>query len=255
MISWRWQQDAFLPCDSIPLADRGFRYGMSFFESFPIVDSRPMHLEAHLARLRDACAEHDFPCDDAALRAVRPHLHVAGHDGWARLYVTAGAGPATAPAKDGGVYLLVEARPRSSAPTAYDVQLADEICHPLFGGMKTANYWANLNTLRRAERNGAHEALLFNERAELVSACCANVFVVRDGIVRTPNAACGARRGVIRELVLKRMSVEETSLFVHDVLQSDEIFLTNSWIQVMPVATVQGRELSSQTVALSLRDL
>ncbi len=69
-----------------------------------------------------------------------------------------------------------------------------------------------------------------NAHAELVSACCANVFVVRDGRVRTPALACGARDGVTRERVMQQIQVEECSLFIADVLSADELFLTNSWV-------------------------
>jgi 4-amino-4-deoxychorismate lyase len=90
--------------------------------------------------------------------------------------------------------------------------------------------------------------LLFNDRAELVSACCANVFVVRDEQVSTPSRSTGARAGVIREWVIGRRKVEERRLRREDVLNADEIFLTNSWIGVMPVATLEGRPLGPRSV-------
>jgi branched-subunit amino acid aminotransferase/4-amino-4-deoxychorismate lyase len=53
---------------------------------------------------------------------------------------------------------------------------------------------------------------------------------------------------VIREWVIGRRKVEERRLFREDVLRADEIFLTNSWIGVMPVATLEGRPLGPRSI-------
>ena len=118
----------------------------------------------------------------------------------------------------------------------------------VFSGLKTANYWFNCDALGRARRLGYDETLLFNDRAELVSGCMANVFIVRDEKLATPPRSSGARAGVIREWVIGRRKVEERRLRREDVVNADEIFLTNSWIGVMPVATVEGRPLGHRSV-------
>jgi branched-subunit amino acid aminotransferase/4-amino-4-deoxychorismate lyase len=58
---------------------------------------------------------------------------------------------------------------------------------------------------------------------------------------------------VIRREVLRRVDARECSLFLEDVLSADEIFLTNSWIGVMPVEALGGRKLPSTAVAAGLR--
>jgi 4-amino-4-deoxychorismate lyase len=87
---------------------------------------------------------------------------------------------------------------------------------------------------------------------ELVSACCANVFVVHDDRIATPPRSSGARAGVIREWVIARRKVEERRLRREDVVNADEIFLTNSWLGVMPVATVEGRPLGHRSIGPKL---
>ena len=89
-------------------------------------------------------------------------------------------------------------------------------------------------------------------RAELVSACMANVFVVRDDRISTPARSSGARAGVIREWVIGRRKVEERRLRREDVVNADEIFLTSSWIGVRPVATVEGRPLGARIIGPKL---
>ena len=249
MNAWRWAGAAFEPCDSLPLTDRGFRYGMAVFESLRVAGGEAEFFEKHLARLVQACAEREFALDESALRAAPALFHSAARDGFARLYVTAGDGPPTAPAAQPRVFVFIEDRAAPDADDAWALTLHDESYHAPFGGLKTANYWFNTDALAQARRRGFDEALLFNDRAELVSACCANVFLRHGDRLATPARSSGARAGVIREWVIARRKVEERRLRREDVTSADEIFLTNSWLGVQPVATLEGRPLGPRTLA------
>ena len=251
MSTWIWNGTEFERADVVPVSDRGFRYGMSVFESIRVANGSPQFLDAHLHRLRAACFDRDFPVAEEALDRSR---HLFGADlasGWARIYVTAGDGSPTAPVSTCRIILMIEPRERSLQP-AFKLGFASDICHPPFGGLKTGNYWANIDHLQRAQQRGLDEALLFNERAELVSACFANVFLVHGGRIRTPSTHCGARDGVVREWVMQQRAVESVSLFIGDVHAADEIFLTSSWIGVMPVKSLNGTVMCAQTVAAEL---
>ncbi len=248
---WTWIHQGFVPCEAVPLSDRGFRYGMSVFESIRIANGVAQYLPEHLALLGKACVDRRFHCDETIFGAVGELLVNCGMDGLARIYVTAGDGTATSPADEARVFVYVEARERPAQGT-YQIGMGDEMCFPLFGGLKTANYWMSLDLLWRAQGRGLDEVLLFNGRAELVSACMANVFVVHGGTVRTPSTQCGARAGVIRGTVLERLEVQEASLFVGDVMSADEIFLTNSWIGIVPVSSVSGHVLPSRRISAQL---
>lgn len=242
--SWHWTGTAFAPCDSLPLTDRGFRYGMAVFESLRVARGEAEFFEQHLARLVQACGEREFAVEETALRAAAPLFQNMARDGFARLYVTAGDGALTAPAPQPRVFVFLEDRAAPDPDDAWELTLHEETDHPLFGGLKTANYWFHADALARARQRGFDEALLFNDRAELISACCANVFLLHGDRLSTPARSSGARAGVIREWVIARRKVEERRLRREDVTTADEIFLTNSWIGVQPVATVEGRPLA-----------
>jgi branched-subunit amino acid aminotransferase/4-amino-4-deoxychorismate lyase len=247
MNSWVWTGRAFEDVDSVPISDRGFRYGMSVFESLRVTAGTPEFFEKHTARLIQACAEREIALDERSLPQV-PELFGA-QSGFARIYVTAGDGAPTAEATAPRVIVFIEDRTPPKPDDPWEIGLHDESYHAPFGGMKTANYWFNCDALAHARRRKFDEALLFNDRAELVSACMANVFIVRDDRISTPPRSSGARAGVIREWVTGRRKVEERRLRREDVVNADEIFLTNSWIGVMPVATLEGRPLGVRTVA------
>lgn len=253
MFSWIWRDGAFVACDSLPLTDRGFRYGMAVFESVRVWKSVPLFWQEHRDRLQLACEDRQFHLLDGCLEAAVELLRKQGLDGFARIYVTAGDGSVADPATTCRTFLLLEQR---ALPTAesYHLAMPHESHQPLFGGLKTANYWSNVDVLQRALRRGRDEALLFNEHAELVSACMGNVFLVNGGKVSTPDLACGARDGVVREWVLNQVEARQGSLFVEDVERSDEVFICNSWIGIMPVHTIDDRKLPSTSFATRLRE-
>jgi branched-subunit amino acid aminotransferase/4-amino-4-deoxychorismate lyase len=288
MKTWHWTGTDYKTCKSVPLTDRGFRYGMSVFESLRVGPAGGVEFfDKHLSRLIQGCAEREIPVEDSALAAAealladawkteakktdgkgetekgkkgaspgprvpaspRPHSASAG---FARLYVTAGDGSPADPAAHPRIFVFLEPRTPPDPDDPWEVGLYDESYQPVFGGLKTANYWFNCDALGQAHRRKLNETLLFNDRAELVSACCANVFLVRDDRLCTPPRSSGCRSGVIREWVIARRKVEERRLRREDVVNAEEIFLTNSWIGVMPVATVEGRPLGHRMIGPKL---
>jgi 4-amino-4-deoxychorismate lyase len=253
MQSWSWRPPAFVPCEVIPVSDRGFRYGMAVFESVRVSKGRALFADAHAARLETACKHRGFHFDRQMYAEAMQNLQKQGHDGFARLYVTAGDGSVADPALSCRVFLMLENRSRPHVD-AYDVALPLDSHQAIFGGLKTANYWPNIDALQRAVAQGKQEAILFNEHGELFSACMGNVFVISNGEVKTPNLACGARDGVIREWVSQQVPVRETSIFLADVRAADELFITNSWIGVMPVASLDSRKLPSRAIGTKLQD-
>ncbi len=252
MKSWHWTGQRFTRCRSVPLSDRGFRYGMALFESLRVTRGEPEFFDQHLARLLSACAEREFVVEESAFAAAARTLRSAGSDGFARLYVTAGDGAPGGAADSPRIFLLLEHREAPNPDDPWEVTLHEDTYRAPFGGLKTANYWFNTDALARARRRRFDEALLFNDFGELVSACMANVFLVRDDRLCTPRRSSGARQGVIREWVIHRRKVEERRLRREDVLAADELFLTGSWIGVMPVATIEGRPLGRRSIAPKL---
>lgn len=234
---------------SVPLSDRGFRYGMSVFESLRVTAGVAEFFEKHTARLVQACAAREIALDESALEQVSTLFAPDSRNGFARIYVTAGDGAPSASAEHSRLFVFIEDRTPPEPDDVWEIGLHDESYHAPFGGLKTANYWLNCDALARARRRGLDEALLFNDRAELVSACCANVFLVHGDHLLTPPKSCGCRAGVIREWVINRRKTQERRLRREDVLSADEIFLTNSWIGVLPVATVEGRPLGRRQIA------
>jgi len=239
-----WNGSAFIPCASVPLTDRGFRYGLALFESLAIRNGRAEFLDAHLARLEAAALQCGWPLDPVILARAGEALSQLGSPAFARIYVTAGDGAPTAPVTQPRVFLFAEPR-EAPAAQAIAVRTHPEPFLPVLGGLKTANYWANIAALQTAQAAGCDEALLFNPREELVSACMANVFVALDGQLVTPPLSSGARAGVTREWVMQRRAVSERIITREDLQHATHCFLTSCWAGVKPVAVLDGQPLET----------
>ena len=240
MLTWKQSGSAWETVESVPLADRGFRYGMSVFETIAVVAGRPLLLGEHLERLRRAagtCGLDLPPLPEFDFSRLST--------GMLRLYVTAGAG-APGDAFEGNVYALFEQAEAGWNLSALRVMSCAATYLPRPGGWKSGNYWQNIEAMGLARRTGCDEALLFNPAGMLVGAAMANVFLQIDGKWITPALETGARDGAVRSWVLSHFGVEEGILESRDVARCSAAFLTNSRIGIRSVREMDGRPLANE---------
>src|SRR5262249_5229503 len=103
----------------------------------------------------------------------------------------------------------------------------------------------------------ADEALLVSAEGLLLEGSVSNLFAVVGGRVRTPPVALGILPGIAREVLLAvgpavGVSIEESPMAADMIGAAEELFLTNSIQEVVPVASVDGRDLPSCSIGLSL---
>jgi branched-subunit amino acid aminotransferase/4-amino-4-deoxychorismate lyase len=245
--AWIWNGKEYTPALGVPVSDRGFRYGMSIFESIAVRSGEVEFLDEHLERIRVACEQCEWPVDFRALRLAGEFLGGIPSPSFARIYVTAGDGGVSDPVHEPRIYIFSEARV-VRLPKAYRAIVYPTPIVPLMGGLKTGNYWANLTALNWAKSDGFDEALIFNQDGELVSSCQANVFAVLDGALVTPHLSTGARNGVVRDWVIQHYppgKVIQRVLRWSDLDKVSECFLTNSWMGVIPVESLDTRPLNT----------
>jgi len=97
-------------------------------------------------------------------------------------------------------------------------------------GIKSCNYLDNLYAFEDAKAKGFDEAVRLNECDEVVSACMANIFWVKDGKLFTPALETGCLSGTTREWVLENHEVHQTVASLDKLNESDEIFLSSAGI-------------------------
>jgi branched-subunit amino acid aminotransferase/4-amino-4-deoxychorismate lyase len=116
--------------------------------------------------------------------------------------------------------------------------------------MKTGNYLPNVLAKRELERLGMIEGIVLATTDAVVSGVVSNLFLVKDGLLRTPDLASGCRPGVTREIIIRLadaldLRVEERPIAVSDLADADEAFFTNTLMECLPVRRVDGHELES----------
>lgn len=215
-------RDGRFQSGDLPLSDRGFRYGMSVFETIAILRGRPRLLDAHLARLAETVAAAGFlpPDWQPAARAALNTPPIA--EGVARIYVTAGDHDG-APSR---VALLFEALTLPGEfTTAHGVPVPFVPATP-FG--KTGNYWPHL----LAQPANGDQAILHRPDGTLLGGATANLLLFLDGRWLTP--AHPTRRGVVCDWV----SPMPADLTLADLATAEEICLTNSRVGIVGLSAI-----------------
>lgn len=115
-----------------------------------------------------------------------------------------------------------------------------------FAGAKILSWATNLTWLERAVARGFDETILLNERGEVAECTSANIFAAVADQVWTPEIGSGCLPGVTRELLLHQIRVPgyticERTLMPADLESADEIFITSTTRNLLPVVELEGR--------------
>ena len=236
---WIWSGSEFDLTDSVPAWDRGFRYGMAVFESIRCDSGRARFWGQHWQKLALSARRLGWCLPPTAGPFAEALLRDTAGDGFARLYLTAGDGGPTAPVKNPRLLLFYEPRVRA-VPAGYRLVENPAPHIPRPAGVKSAAYWQNILALEEAHSRGADETLLYTPEGHLIGAAMANVFLLQAGRWCTPHPSTGTREGVMRQWVLEKWNVEQTLLPRAQCQTADALFLTNSWIGILPVTELEG---------------
>lgn len=246
---------------TLPFLDRGARDGEGLFETLRIYRRRPFAWEAHLERLVVSAAELGFPVAPAPAllgRALDQVLE-ANHldDAAARLTMTRGV-PGRRPTRAG---TWVEAEPIEGRLWRGTRRAgARVICsRPSFspgstGRHKTTSRLAYHLAREEARAARADEALLVDASGTVLEGAVSNLFVVRGGRIATPPLALGILPGITRAIVLELcgnlgFEAREARLGLDDLSSADEIFLTNSLQEVVPVVALDAAPVPTGAIA------
>jgi branched-chain amino acid aminotransferase len=118
-----------------------------------------------------------------------------------------------------------------------------------FAGTKYLSWAENLTRYERANEQGFDEVVLLNERGEVSECTSANIFIVKGDKVQTPPLSSGCLPGVTRAVLLEEVKVpgliiEEKTLTPEDLESADEVFITSTTREVLPVESVQGLKIT-----------
>jgi 4-amino-4-deoxychorismate lyase len=255
--------------DCVASTDRGLLYGDGLFETIAVVGGEAGHWQQHLQRLRAGCARLGIePVDELLLAEECRQLVDGVGKAVVKIIVTRGSG---------GRGYRVPARP---APTRI-LQLHDwpdfplacarqgvavRICdtrlghNPRLAGIKHLNRLEQVLARQEWDDIGIMEGLLLDSESNLVEGTMSNLFLVRDGVLLTPDLQrCGVA-GIMRSQLLERagqisINAESCQLGMADLQAAEEVFICNSLIGIWPVISIDDRKYTRGTITSRLQDL
>ena len=265
----------------VSVMDHGFLYGEGVYEAMRSYGRRLFLFDRHLARMRRSAAgiQLPFPWSDSEIAArVAETMAVMERDvlraadateNYARILLTRGIGELNydvdaCPRPT----LVIIVKPHTPHPAerftrGVKITVAPMIRnHPgsVDPAIKSNNLLNNVLAAQFARRAGAFEAVLNNYRGELAECSRTNLFVVRHGEARTPPLDAGLLPGITRAFVLEigasaGVPAREAVLTDEDLFAADEVFLTGTTTEVMPVVRIDDHVVGDGTPGPAARHL
>jgi branched-chain amino acid aminotransferase len=249
--------------------DSGFLYGAGLFETMRSKNGVVFALDDHLNRLLSSAKTLGIPhkYDRGYIADAISQTLKVNELSDARIRLTLTGGPTGMPADKQKGTLVIAATPFEAYPSEYYEKGAlavlcrfrhntsDPGC-----GHKTCNYLSRLLAMDGARQKGAVESLWFTVDNRLAEGCVSNVFVVKDSKVFTPPLNTPVLPGIARKHVLQvaaQNAVEtvEKDLLINDLLGADEVFITNTIMQILPIAAVEAHVVGDGKVGAVTKQL
>ena len=255
---------------SISIFDHGFLYGEGVYETLRTYNGEPFLFDRHIKRLRESAERLmlDVPfSDEELLKRSADTMRAAGlgrrngkvEEAYIRILLTRGIGELTYdPAATPTPSLVIIVKPLP-VPAQTDFEHGVKVCmvdvirnHPQSVNpiIKSNNLLNNAMCMQQAMRKGGVEGVFRNYRGELSECSQSNLFVVKNGVVRTPALDAGLLSGITRAFVFEvgrsvGVPVEEASLKDGDLFDADEAFFTSTTKELMPIVQVDDRTIGT----------
>jgi branched-chain amino acid aminotransferase len=245
----------------VSVYDHGLLYGDGIFEGIRVYDGNIFRLKEHIDRLFESAKTisldvgmthnelEQATVDSVAANGLR--------DAYIRLVVSRGEGdlgidPRTCPKAT--VFIIVDKialYPPEFYETGIPLATASTRRIPLEcldPRIKSLNYLNNILAKIEARKAGVPEAIMLNLRGRVAECTADNIFMLKNGKLKTPRLTEGALPGVTRGAVIELareagLNVHETVLGLHDLYNSDECFLTGTGAEIVPVISIDGRAI------------
>lgn len=237
----------------VPVLDRGFLYGDSVYEVVRTYGGKVFALAKHLERMERTAQRIGLtlPNREALESELQRTLDAAGNaESYARIIVTRGEGkfglsPHLAEGLSRLIYIV---KPLEVPPEAqYEQGLKVAIVRTrrnspqsLDPALKTGNYLNNILALGESHGAQADDAILLDLKGQVTEASTSNIFFARGGVLVTPPLRLGMLEGVTRGILIElaraeHLIVREEPHGAEALAEADEVFLTSSIREVMPV--------------------
>ncbi|HHJ81373.1 MAG TPA: D-amino acid aminotransferase [Candidatus Tenderia electrophaga] len=250
----------FLPQDQafVPVMDRGFVFGDGVYEVIPVYGGRLFRLDEHLRRLNDSLAgiRLNNPMSAGEWTGILNRIVAENGAGEQSVYLQLTRGHAPRDhgfPEDTQATIFISSSPLT--PVADEllkngvaaISLEDirwKYCH-----IKAIALLPNILLRQQAIEAGAQEAILIRDGL-ITEGAASNLFMVKDGLIKTPAKGPFLLPGITRDLVLElaaanNIQYQEGSFGLDELQQADEIWLSSSTKEVLPVTRLDDKAVGN----------
>ena len=256
-----WLNGNLMPLESAvtSVADHAHLYGDGLFEGIRFYNRKIFKFDEHLKRLYHGIAYLDFdmkiPVGELHKIVVETCAKADFSDGYIRLNVTRGTGLGLDPKnidRNPNVMVMV------SSLSLYPPELYDTGVTVVSSSIRVipadsldprvkciGRYASNIMAKNLANRVGAGDALMLNHQGYVAEGTGNNLFLVKDGAIRTPHPSSGILQGITRDTVIQLargagFEMTEELLTPYDVREADEAFFTGTATEVIGMVSLDG---------------
>lgn len=241
---------------TISALDAGFLYGFGLFETLRSYEGKPFLLDRHLKRLfssartlglRSAFSEQEI--EKATLQLLEIN---ALSNAYIKIVLSKKeeASPNIRSEEPSDSDLLIIVRElQTYPPDLYDqgvetvvVDIRQNEGSPI-PHFKSLNFLNNILAREEAHQKGADEGIMLNNQGLVAEGTMSNIFMIKRETIATPSLETGLLPGITRAVAMELAQdighpVQERKIFLSELLEAEECFLTNSLMEIMPVSSV-----------------
>ena len=247
----------YLPLEkaNISVLDRGFTFGDGVYEVIPVYQGHIFRLKKHIERLNNSLDEVyiDRPCDFTQWQEILQELihQNPAEDHSLYMQVTRGVSErdhgidaATKPTVFAMCRPLLKKDRSAGISAIVEEDIRWKYCH-----IKAITLLPSVILRHKARQAGATEALLVKDGI-VTEGAASNVFIVKDGVVKTPPKDGSLLPGITRDLLIELLQEseipsEEVAITVKELRQADEIWITSSTWEIVPVVLLDDEPVGT----------
>lgn len=239
----------------IPVDSPGFMYGEGFFETMRAYDGVIFRLRDHMERLIDSCLFFGFQLgkwniDKLEESLKKTILKNEIKNAYVKMIICRTFENLKSNRMSSGISVSIITKPlpgyyrnlyKSGMKACVLPQRRNE--KSILCRHKSLNYFENVYLRDMVRKNGFNEGIFFNTSGYLCEGIMSNIFIVKNGVIKTPMIEDGILPGITRKVVIEicreiNIDVEEIHITKKELLNCDEAFLTNSLMEIMPLTRI-----------------
>lgn len=248
----------------IRIHDLGVLRGFGVYDGLTSFSGKPFHFKDHWKRFSKAARvlgltiPYSAETVEKAMRTIIAR-NAPGARANLRVILTGGEAEGGIRHVPGRETFFITAEKAVPLPAALYERGGSLITHEharLMPEIKTTNYITAVMHQRNRAKAGAIE-ILYTDRGRVLECATSNIFIVKNGVVITPDSDVlhGITRNLVMKLARKTYLVTERAVTLKALFDADEVFVTGSFKDVMPIVTVDGKKIGNGMPGPITRDI